>query len=304
MYEGRMEWLNYHHLLYFWTIAREGGVSRAAAQLRLAQPTVSGQLRQFEDALGEKLFHRQGRRLVLTEVGRRVFSYADEIFSLGRELMDVVKGRPSGSPLPLDVGIADVVPKTIAYRLLAPALQLPEPVRIVCREDKTDRLLAALAMHELDLVISDTPLPPGAGVRAFNHLLGECGTTFFAVAKLQTQYRKKFPGSLEGAPLLLPTQNTALRRSLEQWFESHSVRPRIVGEMEDSALIKAFGQAGVGIFAAPSAIEHEVQRQCGVRIVGRAESVRERYYAISVERRLKNPAVVAISETARASLFG
>ncbi len=299
-----MEWLNYHHLLYFWTIVREGGVSRAAAQLRLAQPTVSGQLRQFEDALGEKLLHRQGRRLVLTEVGRRVYGYADEIFTLGRELMDVVKGRPTGSPLRLHVGVADVVPKTIAYRLLAPALQLPEPVRVVCREDKADRLLGELALHELDLVIADASLSPGSGVRAFNHLLGECGTTFFAVPKLQTQYRKHFPKSLDGAPFLLPTQNTSLRRSLEQWFESQEVRPNVVGEMEDSALIKAFGQAGAGLFATPSAIEAEVQRQYGVRVVGRTDVVRERYYAISMERRLKNPAVVAISEAARERLFG
>jgi len=298
-----MEWLNYHHLLYFWTVAREGGVSKAAAQLRLAQPTVSGQLRQFEDALGEQLFLRQGRRLVLTEMGRTVYRYADEIFALGREMMDAIKGRPTGSPLTLDVGIADVVPKLIAYRLLEPALNLPEPVRMVCREDKADQLLAELAVHELDLVISETPLSPGTGIRAFNHLLGECGMTFFASPKLAAHYRKNFPHSLDGAPFLLPMQNTSLRRSLDQWFEAHEVRPKVVAEIEDSALEKVFGQNGVGIFASPSVIEAEIKQQFNVRVVGQVESIRARFYAISVERRLKNPAVVAISTMARDGLF-
>lgn len=299
-----MEWLNYHHLLYFWTVAREGGVSKAAAHLRLAQPTVSGQLRQFEDALGEQLFHRQGRRLVLTEMGRTVYRYADEIFTIGREMMDVIKGRPSGSPLNLNVGIADVVPKDIAYRLLEPALKLPEPVRMICREDKADQLLSELAVHELDVVISETPLSPGTGIRAFNHLLGECGMTFFATPALVAQYRKKFPQSLSGAPFVLPMQNTSLRRSLDQWFEAHDVRPLVVAEVEDSALEKVFGQNGVGIFASPSVIEAEIKQQFGVRVVGRVESIRARFYAISVERRLKNPAVVAISTMARDRLFG
>ena len=299
-----MEWLNYHHLLYFWVVARHGSVTRAAAELRLAQPTVSSQLRALEDVLGEKLFTRTGRRLVLTDVGRMVFRYADEIFTLGRELLDTVKGRPTGQPMRLTVGIADAVPKLIAYRLLQPALMVAEPVRIVCREDKPDRLLAELAVHGLDLVLSDAPIAPTTKVRAFNHLLGECGVTLFGTAALARAFRRGFPRSLGGAPVLLPTDNTALRRSLDDWFESEGVRPRVVSEFEDSALLMAFGQAGMGLFAAPAAIERQVRSQYGVVVVGRLDAVCERFYAISGERRLKHPAVVAISEAARQRVFG
>ena len=299
-----MEWLNYHHLLYFWVVACHGSVTRAAAELRLAQPTVSTQLRTLENMLGEKLFARTGRRLVLTDVGRLVFRYADEIFGLGRELLETVKGRPTGQPMRLTVGIADAVPKLIAYRLLRPALTGAEPVRIICREDKPDRLLAELAIHELDLVLSDAPIGPTTKVRAFNHLLGECGVTFFGTPALARTRRRGFPRSLGGAPVLLPTDNTALRRSLDDWFESEDVRPRVVSEFEDSALLMAFGQAGMGLFPAPSAIERQVRSQYGVVVVGRLDAVCERFYAISGERRLKHPAVVAISEAARQRVFG
>ena len=299
-----MEWLNYHHLLYFWVVACHGSVTRAAAELRLAQPTVSTQLRTLENMLGEKLFARTGRRLVLTDVGRLVFRYADEIFGLGRELLETVKGRPTGQPMRLTVGIADAVPKLIAYRLLRPALAVAEPVRIICREDMPDRLLAELAVHGLDLVLSDTPIGPTTKVRAFNHLLGECGVTFFGTPALARTCRRGFPRSLGGAPVLLPTDNTALRRSLDDWFESEDVRPRVVSEFEDSALLMAFGQAGMGLFPAPSAIERQVRSQYGVVVVGRLDAVCERFYAISGERRLKHPAVVAISEAARQRVFG
>lgn len=299
-----MEWLNYHHLLYFWVVACHGSVTRAAAELRLAQPTVSTQLRTLEEVLGEKLFARTGRRLVLTDVGRLVFRYADEIFGLGRELLETVKGRPTGQPMRLTVGIADAVPKLIAYRLLRPALTGAEPVRIICREDKPDRLLAQLAVHGLDLVLSDAPIGPTTKVRAFNHLLGECGVTFFATPALARTCRRGFPRSLGGAPMLLPTDNTALRRSLDDWFESEDIRPRVASEFEDSALLMAFGQAGMGLFPAPSAIERQVRSQYGVVVVGRLDAVCERFYAISGERRLKHPAVVAISEAARQRVFG
>ena len=299
-----MEWLNYHHLLYFWVVACHGSVTRAAAELRLAQSTVSTQLRTLEEVLGEKLFARTGRRLVLTDVGRLVFRYADEIFGLGRELLETVKGRPTGQPMRLTVGIADAVPKLIAYRLLRPALTGAEPVRIICREDKPDRLLAQLAVHGLDLVLSDAPIGPTTKVRAFNHLLGECGVTFFAAPALARTCRRGFPRSLGGAPMLLPTDNTALRRSLDDWFESEDIRPRVASEFEDSALLMAFGQAGMGLFPAPSAIERQVRSQYGVVVVGRLDTVRERFYAISGERRLKHPAVVAISEAARQRVFG
>jgi LysR family transcriptional activator of nhaA len=299
-----MEWLNYHHLLYFWTVAREGSVSRACRQLNLAQPTISGQIRSLEDSLGEKLFIRSGRNLVLTEVGRVVYRYADDIFSMGRELLDTLKDRPTGRPVRLAVGVADVLPKLIAYRLLAPALSLPDPVQMVCREDKPERLLAELAVHGLDIVLSDAPVDASVRVRAFSHLLGECGVSLFATPRQAVLYRKGFPGSLEGAPFLLPTDNTILRRSLDQWFATQGIRPRVVGEFDDRALLKAFGQAGAGIFPAPAAIEKEVQRRYGVSVVGRIETVRERFYVISVERKLKHPAVVAITEAARGKLFG
>jgi len=299
-----MEWLNYHHLLYFWVVARQGSVTRAAAELRLAQPTISSQLRALEEGFGEKLFARSGRRLVLTDVGRMVFRYADEIFPLGRELLDTLRGRPTGRPMRLTVGIADAVPKLIAYRLLQPALAVTQQVRIVCREDKPERLFAELAVHGLDLVISDAPIGPSTKIRAFNHLLGECGVTFFATAALARTCRRSFPRSLDGAPFLLPTDNTALRRSLDDWFDREGVRPRVVSEFEDSALLMAFGQAGMGVFAAPSAIEREVRHQYGVVTVGRLDALSERFYAISGERRLKHPAVVAISATARQRVFG
>ena len=299
-----MEWLNYHHLRYFWAVAREGSVTRASQHLRLAQPTVSGQLKALEDALGERLFERTGRRLVLTDVGRVVFRYADEIFSLGRELQDTLKGRPTGRPVRFTVGVADAVPKLVAYRLLLPALSLPEPVHVVCREDKPERLIAELAAHSLDLVISDGPLGAGAKVKAYSHLLGETAVGIFGADALAAAHRRGFPRSLEGAPLLVPTESSSLRRSLDQWLDAEGIRPRVVGEIEDGALLKTFGQAGLGLFPAPLAIEAEVRAQFGVKLVGRLDAVRERFYALSVERKIKHPAVLAISEAARRKLFG
>lgn len=298
-----MEWLNYHHLLYFWFVAKEGSLSRACEKLNLTQPTISAQIRALEEALGEKLFARTGRNLVLTDVGRVVLRYADEIFTLGRELVDTLKGRPAGHPIKFMVGVADVLPKLIAQRLLQPVLQLDQPVRLVCREGKSDRLLADLAMHELDLVLTDTPLLPTIKVRAFNHLLGECGITILGVAGLAKIYRDGFPQSLNNAPLILPTENTALRKTLEHWFEDEGIHPCVAGEFEDSALLMVFGQTGLGLFVCHSVIEKEVQEQYGVQVVGRIEKVRESFYAISVERKLKHPGVLAISEAARNKLF-
>lgn len=298
-----MEWLNYHHLLYFWVVAREGSVTRASQQLRLAQPTVSGQLKSLEDSLGEKLFERTGRRLVLTDVGRVVFRYADEIFTIGRELQDTLKGRPTGRPVRFTVGIADVVPKLVAYRLLLPALSLPEPVHVVCREDKPERLLAELSVHALDLVISDAPVGADVKVKAYGHLLGETSVGFFGTDALAAAHRRAFPRSLDGAPVLLPVETSSLRRALDHWFDAEGVRPRVVGEVEDSALLKVLGQAGLGLFPAPLAIEAEIRDQYGVKLVGRVDAVKERFYALSVERRIKHPAVLAISEAARSRLF-
>ena len=298
-----MEWINYHHLLYFWTAAKEGSIARACEKLTLAQPTISGQLRLLEEALGEKLFTRAGRGLVMTEVGRVVFRYADEIFSLGREMQDVLKGRPAARPLRLFVGISDMVPKLIAYRVLQPALAMSESVHLICEEGSPEHLLADLAEHRLDVVLSDTPVSSLVRVKAFNHLLGTCGVTLFAVSKIAVRYRKEFPASLDDAPFLLPTKGSSLRSALDQWFDERKIRPRLVGEFKDSALMKTFGQAGAGIFAAPSAIEKEVREHYKVGVVGRVDSITERFYAISVERKLKHPAVVAIREAARDRLF-
>ena len=299
-----MERLNYHHLLYFWMVAREGTVARASTLLRLTQPTLSAQIHALEDALGEKLFERVGRGLRVTEMGRVVFRYADEIFALGRELSDSVKGKPTGRPLRLRVGVADALPKLVAYRLIEPALALPQPVRLLAHEQSTEKLLVALALHELDVVLTDQLATPGVSVRVFTHLLGECGVTLFASPKLAARYRRRFPRALDGAPFLLPGETSTLRRALEQWFEKQKIRPRVVGEFDDSTLIKVFGQAGSGLFAAPSIIEASVRSQYGVSIVGRLDKVRERFYAISAERRLKHPGVIAITESARRELFG
>ena len=297
-----MNWLNYHHLHYFWVVAREGSVTKACEILHLTQPTISGQLRELEKAMKGPLFEKSGRGLALTETGRAVFRYADDIFALGRELMDMVGGRPVGRPVRLRVGVVDVMPKLIAHLLIEPALRLPEPVRVVCTEGKLERLAAELTIHNLDVVLSDTPLPPTVKAKVYTHLLGECGVTIVGTPKLVEAYKAGFPKSLDGAPFLLPAEGTALRRSLDQWFDALDVRPAIRGEFEDSALLKTFGRAGEGVFAVPAAAERDVRRHYGTRRIGRAEGVRERFYAVSVERKLKHPAVVAISESARRSL--
>ena len=299
----RMEWLNYHHLLYFHVAAREGSIARASEQLRLAQPTISGQIKLLEDRLGERLFERAGRGIRLTEMGRVVFRYSEEIFGLGRELLDTVKGRPSGRPVRLLVGVSDVVPKLIVKKLLEPVLRGPDPVQLFCREATPKDLMASLAMHELDVVIADAAIGANSGVRVFHHLLGESTVDIFGTKKLASLYKKGFPKSLDGAPLLFPSESTHLRRALEQWFEQIDSSPKMIAEFEDSALLKTFGQDGLGLFAAPTAIAAEIERQYDVVSLGTAKGVVERYYAISAERKIKHPAVVAISENARQDLF-
>jgi LysR family transcriptional regulator, transcriptional activator of nhaA len=298
-----MEWLNYHHLLYFWVVAREGGLVAAGKVLRLSHPTLSAQIHTLEAQLGEKLFVKVGRKLTLTETGRVVFRYADEIFGLGREMVEAVKGRSTGQPLRLEVGIADVVPKLVVRRLLQPAFTLAEPVRLVCHEESYEKLLTDLALHTLDIVISDAPVPTGSKVRAFNHLLGETGVSFFGTKELAKRHKRGFPTSLNGAPVLLPLEHLTLRRSLNQWFDRNDIKPQVVAEFADSALLKAFGGDGLGVFPAPTVVESEVMAQHNVQLLGRVPEVRERFYAISVERRLKHPAVVAISDAARHELF-
>jgi len=295
--------LNYHHLLYFYVVAREGSIARATTVLDLTQPTISGQLRTLEQALGEKLFERRGRNLVLTETGHVIYRYAEEIFSLGDELMRTLQGQPTSGPLRFAVGISDSLPKITTHRLLAPALALQAPMRLLLRIGKTDQLLADLSIHALDLVLADTPISPGVKVRAFNHLLGECDVTVFTTAAQADKYRRNFPRSLHDAPFLLPTQGTALRRSLEQWFEAENIHPAVAAEVEDMALLQVLGQEGLGLFAAPTVVEDEIRRQYRVEAVGRIAAVRERFYAISIDRKLKHPAVLAISKAAKSSLF-
>jgi LysR family transcriptional activator of nhaA len=293
-----MEWINYHHLFYFWTVSREGNLARASAELHLAQSTVSKQVHQLEAMLGHALFEKSGRRLVLTESGRVVFRYADEIFGLGREMVDTLKDRPVGKPLRVTVGVADVVPKLVAEHVLAPALKLSGQVRVICREDKPDRLLADLALHELDVILTDAPASPQVKIRAFSHLLGASEIAFFGQPELASRYTRNFPASLDGAPILLPTENTVMRRSLEQWFESCNIRPDIVGEFEDSALLNVFGFRGAGLFPAASVISRELAAQYRVRLVGKVAGICERLYAVTVERRIKHPTVAAICEAA------
>jgi LysR family transcriptional activator of nhaA len=299
-----MEWLNYHHLQYFWAVGRYGSVVRASSELRVAQPTISGQVRRLEEVLGQKLFDRVGRHLVLTDVGRTVFRYADEIFSLGNELLGTIKGRPSTRALRLTVGVADVLPKVLVQRLLDPAFHLDRPVQLVCREDKAvEDFLGALAGQELDLVLADRPLGPGINVHAYNHLLGECGTTFLASPKVAAACRRGFPKSLNGAPFLLPGAHATIRRVIDQWFEAVKVRPSLVAEFDDSALMYAFGEQGKGIFPAPTVFETEFRKRYGLQVVGRVAKLKQSFYAISVDRRVQHPAVKAIIERARDEVF-
>lgn len=295
--------MNYKHLYYFWTVAKAGSIARASEQLHLTPQTISGQLSLFENVLGETLFDRSRRRFALTDAGRTVLGYAEEIFSLGKEMEEVLRHRPGGRPLQFRVGVSDAVPKALAYKLIEPALRATEHSRIVCREGKVAGLMAELAIHQLDIVIADSPMPPRIDVKAFNHHLGECGLTFFATPSLAEQYAGAFPQRLDGAPLLLPGDDVAVRPKLIRWFDQNRIRPRIAGEFDDSALMAAFGQAGAGIFSAPSAIAEQIQEQYGVVEIGATDEITEGFYAISVERRLSHPAVIAISEAARQELF-
>lgn len=295
--------LNYKQLHYFWVVARAGGITRAAERLHLTPQTISGQIGELESSLGTELFRRRGRRLELTTAGKLALSHADEIFQIGAELEGHLRNRSAGAELLLRVGVADVVPKSIAYRLLAPAMALAESVRLICQEDKLERLFAELAIHKLDLVIADRPLGSDLGVRGFNHPLGRCALDLHAAPALAARYRSGFPRSLAGAPLLLPGPAASMRGALVRWCAEQRIDARIVGEFDDTALMKAFGAAGAGIFPAPAAIADEVRRQFGVEIVGRVEGVEVRYYAISVERRLTHPAVVAVTREARRALF-
>lgn len=298
-----MRHLNYHHLLYFWTVAHQGSIARAAEVLFLTPQTISSQLKQLEQAVGDDLFERVGRRLTLTDTGALVLKYADEIFSLGGELSELVRSKSFSGPPLLRVGVNDSVPKLVAYNVIAPALAV-EDVRIVCREQDLESLLAELAVHRLDLIISDSPLPRGLHVRAYNHLLGETAVTFFAAPKLARRVRGRFPADLADEPFLLPAPGSTLRRALDEWFHTLGVSPRVVAEFDDSALMKSFGREGAGVFPGPSVIAREISAMYGVRAIGRVDEIVERFYIISPERKIKNRAVVAIRDGVDANLFG
>jgi len=299
-----MQWVNYHHLLYFWLVARQGGLAAAAAELRLAPSTVSKQIHQFEQSLGHALFAKTGRRLIVNDRGAVVFRYADEIFSLGRDMLDALQDRPPGRPLRLRVGIAPVVPKLTAAHVLAPALRLPDPVLLVCVEGRPERLLADLAVRDLDVVLTDAPAGELAGIRAFTHPVGESPIAIFGRPDLAGRYRRRFPASLEGAPFLLPTANTALRRSLDQWLETLNIRVNVVGECADSALLNVFGAQGVGLFPAAAVMRREIESHYHARIVGMVADVRETFYAVTLDRRSRNPAVAAICDGGRDRVSG
>lgn len=294
--------LNYRQLHYFWVVARTGSIARASEQLNLTPQTISGQISLFEQTHGLELFQRVGRQLELTESGRQTLVYAEQMFQIGSELETMLRAGPQEQIL-FRVGVADVVPKSIVYRLLAPTMELDGALRINCREDKLERLLADLAIQRLDLVISDSPMPSHLDIKGYSQKLGECGLSFFATPALAAEYSGAFPACLNDAPLLIPGQETVVRSRLLRWLSEQQVQPRIVGEFDDSALMQAFGQSGSGIFVAPSVIADEVCRQYAVVLVGHTEAVNESFYAISVERKVKHPGIVAITEGARKELF-
>ena len=298
-----MEFLNYHHLRYFWVVAKEGGLTKAAAKLHVSQPTISAQIQALQGVLGEKLFRRTGRNLRLTDMGQHVLSYAEEIFSIGQDLLSSVKQRPTSRPLRLRLGVADALPKMVTYRIIEPIFRLQQPVQVSCWETTVSDMLIELAAYRLDIVLADEPASSGVTANVFNHLLGECGVTFCAEAKLARKLKRGFPKSLNGAPALLPMANSGLRRSIEKWFHAMNIRPRLVGEFEDPALLHVVAFHGLGFIPVASIVAKEAVARLGFGFIGRTESCRQRFYAITPERRLTHPAVTAITNSARGRLF-
>lgn len=296
--------MNYKHLHYFWVVAKEGSIAKASEKLHITPQTISGQLSLLEERIGNALFSKVGRGLQLTETGNLVLRYADEIFELGRELNDVLRGAPVVGPSEFIVGAASALPKTIVYKIIEPALHMEHEISLSSKEGLVDTLLADLAIHKIDLVLSDTPITNSVNVKAYNHLLGESGLSCFVAPRLAKSYKKNFPYSLHNAPMLMPTPQYAIRQLIDGWLEQHEVRPLVCGQFDDSALMKSFGQAGIGAFFMSSAIEDEVCRNFNVRVVGRTTGVKQKFYAISAERKVRHPAVAAICDSARSALFG
>jgi len=298
-----VEWLNYHHLRYFWTVARKGGVRKAAEDLHVSQPSISAQLRLLEESLGQKLFRRSGRNLVLTETGRLVLNYADEIFSAGRELMNAVKQRPGKHPVRVNIGLTDAFPKLIAFQILRAAFRSEAAIHMICREGEIGPLVSHLQAHRLDIVLADEPASSALKAKTFNHRLGRSGITFCAVPSLAAKLRRNFPQSLDGAPALLPTQNMGMRAALETWFDSNEIRPRLVGEFEDSALMEVCSTGGRGFTAVHTVVDRAALKHFGLRVIARVDECGTDFYAITAERRVKHPAAVAITEHAYSSVF-
>lgn len=299
-----MDWLNYHHLRYFWVVAKEGTLRQAAEKLAVSQPSISAQIHLLEESLGEKLFRRSGRRLALTDTGQLAFGYAEGIFSAGQDLLDAVRDRPGYRPMRCQVGVTDSVPKLVASRMLRPAFKLSQPMHMLCREGNIDTLLLELAGYRLDLVLADAPSSRGLHVKTFNHLLGKCGSVFCAVPKMADRLRRGFPGSLHDAAGLLPVESTPLRMALEEWFDSLGVRPIVAAEFEDPAFMMVMAAEGLGFVVAPSVILQETLQHYGLKAFGRTEECAHHYYAITAERRLKHPAAIAITEHSRTDVFG
>ncbi len=297
-----MEFLNYHHLRYFWVVAKEGGLRKAAEKLRVSQPTISAQIAALEGVVGEKLFRRGGRALALTEAGQHVFIYAEEIFSIGQDLLNSVKQRPTSRPLRLRLGVADALPKLVTYQIIEPIFHLPQPVQVSCWETKVSDMLAELTAYRLDVVLADEPASSGVTANVFNHFLGECGVTFCAEPRLAAKLRRGFPKSLNGAPALLPMSNSGLRRSLEKWFHATGVRPRLVGEIEDPAFVSILAYHGLGFMSVPTLVAQEIVTRFGFRTIGRTDDSKQQFYAITPERKLTHPAVLAITSQAGAAL--
>jgi LysR family transcriptional activator of nhaA len=289
-----MDWLNYHHLRYFWTVAGEGSLARAAEKLGISQPSISGQIRELEALLGQRLFKREGRKNVLTDAGQMVQRYAQEIFTLGGELINALNERPTSSALRIHVGIVDSFPKLVGNEILRPVFQLDRRVHVICREGKPDDLLAQLAAHRLDIVLVDEPPPSSANIRVFDHRLGDTGSIFCASAKLARRLGKNFPFSLDDEPALFPMENSPLRRAAETWLRHHHVRPRIVAEFEDPALMKVMAAEGRGFIILPACSADLALQRYGLKVFGRAEDCRMHFHAITAERRIEHPALAAI----------
>jgi len=294
---------NYHHLLYFWAVVREGGISAAAESLHVTPQTISGQIKRLEETAGGPLFEKRGRRLVPTELGETVIEYADDIFSRGMELGRILETGEAYGRGTMTIGISDTVPKLVAWRILRPLIQGDTPFKIVCKAGELSSLLPALATHRLDFVLSSAAVPSDTGIQAFSHLLGESDLAFFAAKSLSGKLSSNFPDCLDQAPFLMPSHSSAVRRVLDGWLAAKGLNPQIVGEFDDSALIKTFGEGGAGIFIAPAAIEAEITDEFEVDCIGRTDEMVARFYVLSTEQRIKHPAIAELTERARSDLF-